>query len=115
MLCFLGAVAAGSNQGPAIQAKLRDASGPPGKPVTFEDLPKAVKLLRQGKDIDYQGASGPIDFDSQGDPTVGTFDVFRYGSDGRFTIERQVEAKAGQGVVQGGADSGASPSSSRGG
>ena len=99
MLCFLAAVAAGSNEGAEIQSKLRDVSGPPGRPVSYRDLDEAVRLLRRGEDIDYRGASGPIDFDAQGDPTVGTYEVFRYGRGGRFTIERQVEAKAGQGVV----------------
>ncbi|HYZ70692.1 MAG TPA: ABC transporter substrate-binding protein [Thermoleophilaceae bacterium] len=99
MLCFLAAVAAGSSEGTAIQSRLRDVSGPPGRPVSYRDLDEAVRLLRRGEDIDYRGASGPIDFDAQGDPTVGTYEVFRYGRGGRFTIERQVEAKAGQGVV----------------
>ena len=102
MLCFLAAVAAGSNEGAAIQSKLRDVSAPPGRPVTFEDLPEAVRLLRRGEDIDYQGASGPIDFDAQGDPTVGTYEVFRYGRGGRFEIERQVQAKVGEGVIDDG-------------
>jgi len=100
ILCFLGAVAAGSNQGPAIQAKLRNVSAPPGRPVSFEDLPEAIRLLREGKDIDYQGASGPIDLDAQGDPTVGTYEVFVYGRRGKFTIERQVQAKLGSGVME---------------
>jgi ABC-type branched-subunit amino acid transport system substrate-binding protein len=98
-LCLLGAVAAGSSEGSAIQAKIRDVSGPPGKPVSFEDLPEAIKLLRKGEDIDYQGASGPIDLDALGDPTVGTFDVFSYGARGRFRVDRQVQTKVGQGVV----------------
>jgi ABC-type branched-subunit amino acid transport system substrate-binding protein len=101
MLCFLAAVAAGSNQGQAIQSKLRDVSGPPGTPVTFEDLPEAIRLLRRGQDIDYQGASGPINLDRQGDPTVGTFEVFEYGRNGRFTVDRQIEAQIGGEEPQG--------------
>jgi branched-chain amino acid transport system substrate-binding protein len=111
MLCFLGAVAAGSNQGSAIQAKIRDVSGPPGRPVSWQDLPEAVKLLRQGQDIDYQGASGPIDLDGEGDPTVGTFDVFSYDSRGRLVIDRQVQAKVGHGVVDTGEKTSAKGSS----
>jgi len=95
MLCVLAAVAAGSNQGTAIQSKIRDVSGPPGRPVTFEDLPEAIRLLRRGQDIDYQGASGPINLDIQGDPTVGTYEVFEYGRNGRFRVDRQIEASVG--------------------
>jgi len=101
-LCALGALAAGSNEGEAIQGKLRDVSGPPGRPVTFEQLDEGVRLLRQGQDIDYQGASGPIDLDDKGDPTSATYEVFSYGPDRRFEVDRQVEAERGQGVTEGG-------------
>ena len=96
MLCFLAAVAAGSSEGSAIQSKLRDVSGPPGRPVSFEDLDEAVRLLRRGEDIDYQGASGPINFDVQGDPTIGTYEVFEYSEDGGFTVDRQIEVGLGE-------------------
>ncbi len=33
--------------------------------------------LLAGKDVDYDGASGPIDFDAAGDPTVGHFVVWK--------------------------------------
>ena len=100
MLCFLAAVAAGSNQGEAIQSKIRDVSAPPGRPVTFEQLDEAVKLLRRGEDIDYQGASGPIDLDAQGDPTAGTFAVFEYGKGADFRLLRQIQVEQGQGVTE---------------
>jgi len=39
-------------------------------------------LLQEGKDIDYDGASGPLDFGSNGEPTIGTYDLFEYDADG---------------------------------
>lgn len=56
--------AAGEASGKAINEKIREVTNPPGKVVTsFEE---GVKELRAGNDIDYQGASGPIDFDEHG-------------------------------------------------
>ncbi len=100
MLCFLAAVAAGSNQGQAIQGRMRDVSAPPGRAVSFEDLGDALQALREGQDIDYQGASGPIDLDGQGDPTAATYEVFEYGANRTFKVTRQVEARQGQGVTE---------------
>jgi ABC-type branched-subunit amino acid transport system substrate-binding protein len=100
ILCFLTAVAAGSKEGEDIQGKLRDVSAPPGEKFTFERLAEAVKRLRRGEEIDYQGASGPIDLDGQGDPTFGTYEVFEYGSNRDFEVLRQVQAKTGQGIYE---------------
>jgi branched-chain amino acid transport system substrate-binding protein len=37
-----------------------------------------VEALQDGEDIDYQGASGAIDLDQDGNPTAGVYDIFRY-------------------------------------
>ena len=39
-------------------------------------------LLEQGMDIDYDGASGPLDFGPNGEPTIGTYDLFEYDASG---------------------------------
>jgi len=46
---------------------------------TFE---ACFALLQEGKDIDYDGASGPLDFGSNGEPTIGTYDLFEYDAEG---------------------------------
>ena len=61
-----------------MAAKLRDLSGPPGTKYTWQQLPQAVKALKDGKDIDYIGASGDINLDQNGDPTVGVYDQLRF-------------------------------------
>ncbi len=74
-LLALGIEAAGSVDPGVISAKLGDISGPPGEPVSsFQD---GAKLLREGKDIDYQGASSIVDFDEAGDvrPDFGVFEI----------------------------------------
>jgi ABC-type branched-subunit amino acid transport system substrate-binding protein len=83
-LCFLSAVAAESADGGAIAGEVRGVSGPPGRRFGPRDLSAAVQALRDGAEIDYQGASGPLDLDAAGDPTVGVYRIYRY-RDGRMS------------------------------
>ena len=58
--------------------QLQDVTGPPGTSTRWEQLPDAIKALQNGDDIDYVGASGDINLDDNGDPTVGVYDVFEF-------------------------------------
>jgi ABC-type branched-subunit amino acid transport system substrate-binding protein len=78
ILCYLAAVAAGKPDAGAMAQELRAVSGPGGKKYTWKQLPDAIKALQDGDDIDYEGASGPIDLDDKGDPTAGVYDLFRF-------------------------------------
>ena len=78
ILCYLAAVAAGSTDGTDMATKVQDISAPPGDPFTWEQLPEAIKALEDGQDIDYQGASGAIDMDENGDATAGVYDIYEY-------------------------------------
>ena len=96
MMCFLGAVAAGSSDSQAIQEQLQAVSGPPGDKFTFLQLPDAIRALQEGQDIDFDGVTGPIDWDDNGDPTTATYEVWTYGEDGALEVMRQFEAAAEQ-------------------
>ena len=78
ILCYLAAVAAGSTDGRAMAEQVRGVSAAPGQKFTWEQLPEAVRALQAGRDIDYDGASGPIDMNEAGDATAGVYDLFRY-------------------------------------
>ena len=82
VLCYLAAVAAGSTDGQKMADHLIDITAPGGDQFTWQQLPDAIKALEDGKDIDYTGASGPIDMDVHGDPTAGVFDIYRYSGNG---------------------------------
>jgi branched-chain amino acid transport system substrate-binding protein len=82
VLCYLAAVAAGSTNGQDMADHLVDITAPGGDEFSWQQLPDAIKALEDGKDIDYTGASGPIDMDVHGDPTIGVFDVYQYASAG---------------------------------
>lgn len=81
MLCYLAAVAAGSTDGEDMAGFVQDISAPPGDPYTWEELPEAIEALQNGDDIDYQGASGAIDMDENGDATAGVYDIYEYKGD----------------------------------
>jgi ABC-type branched-subunit amino acid transport system substrate-binding protein len=80
MLAFLAALDAGSSDPAEIEGTLQAVSGPPGEKYTFEQLDQAVQDVLDGKDIDYEGAWGPIDFDDKGDPGSAIYEVWK--SDG---------------------------------
>jgi ABC-type branched-subunit amino acid transport system substrate-binding protein len=88
MTCILASIAAKSNSGKAIAAKLRAISGPPGEKYTFLQLPAAIKALRAGKDINYEGVAGSIDWDENGDPASATYDFYKY-INSTLTVQRQ--------------------------
>jgi len=55
--------------GAALQDTVREVSRPSGEQVsTFEDAHAILAEGGSASDVDYQGVSGPIDFDENGDP-----------------------------------------------
>jgi branched-chain amino acid transport system substrate-binding protein len=46
-------------------------------------------LIDAGTNINYNGASGPLDFTSVGEPSVGTYDIWKFNSKGEVTTLRQ--------------------------
>ncbi len=85
IMCYLTAVAAGSTDGKEMAAEVQNVSGPGGDKFTFEQLPEAIEALQNGDDIDYEGASGPLDLNEQGDPTSGVYDIYRF-KDGKIEV-----------------------------
>lgn len=76
ILIGLACQAAGSSRGRAIRDTLRSVANPPGTEVGYGELPQALGLLSQGRDIDYQGISGPLTFDARGDVREGGVEIW---------------------------------------
>lgn len=93
MLCYLAAAAAGSTEPDAMAEQLSAVSSPPGQKYSWQDLPQALEALANGEDIDYEGASGPINLDDNGDPTAGVFEI--------FTIRDGEHVRGGEVLVSG--------------
>ena len=96
ILCYLAAVAAGSSDGEAIAESIVDVTGPGGAKYTFEQLPQAIEALENGEDIDYEGASGPIDWDEGGDLSRYIYDISEF-KGGELVKLDTVEVKAEEG------------------
>ncbi|RAZ84774.1 hypothetical protein DPM33_30640 [Mesorhizobium hawassense] len=73
VLLALAIEAAKSTDGDALAKAVREVSGPEGTRVTsFAD---GVAALRRGERINYDGASGPLDFDANGNIAKANFRV----------------------------------------
>lgn len=90
-LLSLAAQAAGTTDSVAIRDQLRAVANPPGEQVGPGEFEKAVKLLEAGKEIDYEGASGSVNFDANGD-VPGTFGEWTF-KDGKVVTNRIFEPK----------------------
>ncbi|MEV0164087.1 amino acid/amide ABC transporter substrate-binding protein (HAAT family) [Nonomuraea fuscirosea] len=83
-LIALAAEAAKSDAGVDIAAKLAEVSKGGEKCTSFK---ACVDLLKAGKDIDYEGVSGPVEFNEAGDPAVATIGIYQYGDDNKYATK----------------------------
>lgn len=49
-----------------------------------------LEILEAGGSIDYDGASGALDFSDYGEPSAGSYDVYTFGDDGTYTTDEQL-------------------------
>jgi branched-chain amino acid transport system substrate-binding protein len=79
VLLALATEKAGSINSSAIRDALRDVANPPGEVVGpgAAGIEQALQLVRSGQDVNYEGASGPVDLDENGDVTCGAVEVWR--------------------------------------
>jgi ABC-type branched-subunit amino acid transport system substrate-binding protein len=89
-LGFLAALQAGSTDPAAIGAEVQSVSGGPGEKYTFEQLPDAINAILAGEEIDFEGSSGPIDFDENGDITANMYDIWVAQADGTTAVESTI-------------------------
>ncbi len=75
MIIALAAIAAGDDSGEAIGSEIVEVTRNGTQCSTFADC---SKLLEDGEDIDYEGASGPTDMNDTGSPASGTIGVNLY-------------------------------------
>jgi ABC-type branched-subunit amino acid transport system substrate-binding protein len=63
-IAILAAMVANSTDGQAISDELVNVSAPPGEKV--DSIASAIEALQNGEEIDYEGASGPVDISEDG-------------------------------------------------
>jgi branched-chain amino acid transport system substrate-binding protein len=86
----LAAIKAGSDDPTKIRDEINGITKDGEKCTTVKDC---VALLEDGKDIDYDGAAGPLNFTDAGEPGAGTYDVYTFGADGKYVTDKQVDIK----------------------
>lgn len=52
-----------------------------------------LEMVWAGTDIDYDGASGPLDFSPNGEPAVGTYNVIEYNAEGKTDNESEIQGE----------------------
>ncbi|MBT2595581.1 ABC transporter substrate-binding protein [Arthrobacter sp. ISL-72] len=85
-LIALASEAAKSTKGTDIAQQLKAVSETGEKCNNFASC---VTLLRDGKDIDYDGQSGPVSFSDAGDPTEAYIGIYEYQDDNTYKPSKE--------------------------
>ncbi len=88
----LAAQAAGRLDGAAIRDRLRAVGASPGTVVHVgpSGIADALRILADGGEVDYEGASGSMDWDGNGDLRRGHIGIWRFTEDERIEEVRAV-------------------------
>ncbi|HEY9615591.1 MAG TPA: ABC transporter substrate-binding protein [Microcoleaceae cyanobacterium] len=82
-LLVLAAEAAKTPIGEQMKQFMREVANPAGQDVT--DVCQALDLVRAGQPINYQGASGSVDLNNEGDVT-GRYDIWTIAPNGQLQV-----------------------------
>ncbi|MGX6604948.1 ABC transporter substrate-binding protein [Micromonosporaceae bacterium Da 78-11] len=89
VVAALAATAAKSDVPAEIAKQMTTVTSGGTKCLTYKECKDA---LDKGTDIDYDGVSGPIEFNAAGDPSKATIGIYQYGAD---NIYKNVSYEAG--------------------
>lgn len=84
IVAALATVAAQSVRGADIAERLRAVTGGTGSGEKAHSFATAAGILRKGGPVDYDGPSGAIAFDAQGDPAGAVIGLYEYKADETF-------------------------------
>jgi ABC-type branched-subunit amino acid transport system substrate-binding protein len=92
ILLGLAALAGGDDSGATIASNLHDVSAEGTACTTFDEC---AQMLEQDQDINYEGVSGPIDFNGTGSPSAATIGIFEYLASNNYENVDYVEGSTG--------------------
>lgn len=81
VLLALASLAASSTDAGDIAGKLREVSGGEGSGTKCTSFAECAQIILDGGTADYDGYSGAITFDENGDPTEASIGIFQYQAD----------------------------------
>ena len=64
--------------------------------VTCGSYDECAALLDEGKDVDYSGASGPLDFTEAGEPASGSYEIWTFTDEGDIASLETFESTLGE-------------------
>lgn len=88
VLVALAALQGGATDGATIKDNMQSVSEGGTKCESYADC---AALIAEGTDIDYDGLSGPIEFDENGDVTEATISIYKYLTGNESEWEEQVD------------------------
>ena len=97
---ILANVLAGENSGQAVRDHMRVVANPGGDTYGPSDLPAAVEAAAAGENIQYEGASSAVNFDSNGDMASAQYQVFGFQDGGGVETLNTVDFSAGDDIPQ---------------
>lgn len=89
-LLALAAQASGKATGPGIKSQITNISLSGKGKVNVTSFAAGLKALKAGKKINYDGFSGPVEFDENGDPTGAFIGIYRYTTKGVNVLTKTV-------------------------
>jgi ABC-type branched-subunit amino acid transport system substrate-binding protein len=87
---FVAAVAEKSDDPLKISPGITKVTNPPGKDLSFTDLPEVIQLLLAGQPVHFNGAGGGLNFEPGGRVTSSAYDIWQVNDDGSAAIQRTI-------------------------
>ena len=91
-LIALAAIFGKNDSGTAIAQNIAKVSGANNEGEVCSTFTACLELLNAGKTINYEGQSGPINLDANGDPSRAAMGVYVFGPDNKYTLNNTVVA-----------------------
>jgi len=85
VLLALAALSSGGVTGADMSSKLQEVSGGSGEGEKCTSFADCADIILGGGVANYDGYSGPVTFDENGDPTEASMGIYQYGADNTYT------------------------------
>jgi branched-chain amino acid transport system substrate-binding protein/neutral amino acid transport system substrate-binding protein len=92
-VAMLAAEAAKSSDGAAIRATIPTVANGSGSGAEVYDICQALTMVREGRDINYEGLSGTVEFNATGD-NIASYSTWTIDYTGKIKLESEVQAGA---------------------
>lgn len=85
LLAAIAAQTAKDASGPGIKKEITNVSLSGAGKTTVSTFKAALAAIKAGKKVNYDGVSGPVEFDINGDPTGAFIGIYRFNSKGTYS------------------------------